>query len=214
MLCNLKLIRVNAIWGGVLALALCIPSFARADETVGGDDPDHEATSPDGAQQVRERLAAKFDVQEARISSLRDEGLGYGEIDHALTLADRLPGGITDENVDHVLDMRQDQHMGWGEIAHDMDTTLGEAKHSPPPATTPTDGGVIEPTSVSRPGKSAASAQSGASGHGHAHGPGGLSGGSGPGGRAGGTVAAHGHGRGMASSSSHGKANGKAGGHK
>src|SRR5262249_23159803 len=127
---------------------------------------DHEASTPDGAQRVRERLANKFDVEASRIDALRDKQLGYGEIDHTLPLSGRLPGGITDENVAHVLDLRQQQHMGWGEIAHQMDTTLGEAKHAPAPTPSPSDGSV-QPTSVSRPGKSDTSAQTGASAHGH-----------------------------------------------
>jgi hypothetical protein len=209
----------------LLSCALLFAPIVRADDDVSaweapGDSTglDHEATTPEGAQRVRDRLADKFNVSESKITELRDKQLGYGEIDHTLTLASRLPGGVTDENVAHVLDLRQQQHMGWGEIAHSMDTTLGEAKHSPAPTPTPTDGAAVQPTSVSRPGKSAASASSGASGHGQAHGPGAFSGGgSGPGGGAGGTVAAHGHGGGMGAASSHGShgnANGRAGGHK
>src|SRR5262245_15138866 len=136
---------------------------------------DHEASTPQGAQQVRDRLANKFDVTESRITELRDKQLGYGEIDHSLTLAGRMPGGITDDNVAHVLDMRQQQHMGWGEIAHQMDSTMGGAQHTPPPTPAPTDG-AAQPPSVSRPGKSDTSTQTSASAHGH--GANGFSGGS------------------------------------
>jgi hypothetical protein len=178
----------------LLSCALLFAPIVRADDDVSaweapGDSTglDHEATTPEGAQRVRDRLADKFNVSESKITELRDKQLGYGEIDHTLTLASRLPGGVTDENVAHVLDLRQQQHMGWGEIAHQMDTTLGKAQHTPAPTPSPTDS-AGQPTSVSRPGKSDSSAQTGASGNGH--GASGFSGGSSnPGGHSGGSAA-------------------------
>src|SRR5262249_16897051 len=110
-----------------------------------------------------------------------------------------------------VLDMRQQQHMGWGQIARQMDTTLGEAKHAPAPTPSSTDA-AGQPTSVSRPGKSDTSPQTGASEHGHDGG--GFSGGS-P--NAGGTAAPHGNSHAMSPASSHGssgKGPAKAIGHK
>ncbi len=116
----------------------------------GDSDHDGDETS-EGASHVRDKLASKFDVDPRVIDRLRDRGLGYGEIDHALTLAERMPDGITRENVKYVLELRQEQHMGWGQIAHELDTQLGAAKRefpTQPPA-----------ASVSRPGKSSYAAQ-------------------------------------------------------
>ncbi len=130
--------------------------WADPDDSDDGDHGgDHEPTTPDGAAHVREKLATKFDVDAHVISKLRDRGLGYGEIDHALTLAERMPDGVTRENVKHVLELRQDQHMGWGQVAHELDTTLGAAKREFPTNPPPADGSGMQPTSLSRPGKSA-----------------------------------------------------------
>jgi hypothetical protein len=126
---------------------------------------DHDTSSPDGAEHVRQKLAEKFDVPEKVIVRLRESGMGYGEIDHALTLADRLPGGIKRENVREIVEMRE-SGMGWGQIAHELDTTMGAAKRdfrtSPPPS----EGPVAQPTSVSRSGKSSHAAARGSSSHG------------------------------------------------
>jgi hypothetical protein len=195
---------------GVIGLA----GPGRANEA--GDHPwsDEEGSTPDGAEGVRDRLAAKFDVDESRIDSLRDEKLGYGEIDHALTLAERLPGGITDENVNHVLELRQEQGMGWGQIAHEFDTSLGAAKREFPTRAAPSDDPSVQPRSLSRPGRSALA--SGGSHAGGRHIAKGLSEKPGSGSRTGmraGGNAGRAHGQALGRSASHasgGKANGKA----
>lgn len=138
------------------------------------DDPDHDCADhePADAANPQQKLAAKFGVDEAEIASLRGENLGYGEIDHTLTLAERMPGGITDENVGQVLEMRQDQHMGWGQIAKSQGTTLGNAKREfpvqepvaePLPADSTQVATASQPKSLSRPGKSAYAKANGAS---------------------------------------------------
>jgi hypothetical protein len=124
-----------------LATALGAPSTVWSAE---GDEQaatqlDEEANSPDGAQHVTQRLTQEFGVEEARITSLREKNLGYGEIHHALSLARQMPGGITDDNVNSIMQMRQDQHMGWGKIAQELGTKLGPATKpvSSPQASTP-----------------------------------------------------------------------------
>lgn len=150
--------------GGALAFA-AVPAVAGTREgSDGWEHPDdRDGHDNDGAEHVRQELAEKFDVPEKVIIRLRESGMGYGEIDHALTLADRLPGGINRENVREIVEMRE-SGMGWGQIAHELDTTMGAAKRdfrtSPPPS----DSTVVQPTSVSRSGKSSYAA--GGSSHG------------------------------------------------
>lgn len=161
--------RIRPILSCVFALALCIPSAARAWENDGDDSWDYSWDDPDrfcaddepaDSAVVQQKLAAKFGVEESQIASLRDESLGYGEIDHTLTLAERQPGGITDENVDNILAMRQDQHMGWGQIAKSEGTTLGAAKREfpvqpvvePAPHATTEQAATAQPRSLSRSG--------------------------------------------------------------
>ncbi|MDP3723992.1 MAG: hypothetical protein Q8R91_10965 [Candidatus Omnitrophota bacterium] len=73
-------------------------------------------------QQVTQRLVQEFGVEERRIADLRKSHLGYGEIHHVLSLATQMPGGITDENVNEIMAMRQERKMGWGAIAHELGT--------------------------------------------------------------------------------------------
>lgn len=84
-----------------------------------------EAALPDGETAVIGKIEKEFDVDEALISDLRAQKLGYGEITIALSLAERLPGGINDENVEKILSMRQGQPVeGWGNIARELGLKL------------------------------------------------------------------------------------------
>ena len=215
----------DATNGGVSETPMDDPDPDLPDDT---DDPDFPDDGPADAAHPQQKLAAKFGVDEADIAGLRDQNLGYGEIDHALTLAERMPGGITDENVAHVLEQRQDG-MGWGQIALAQGTTLGNAKKEfptqpvvePPPEPAPvaTDAASAQPKSLSRPGKSALVASSNGK-SGQTRGNGSLSrGGSSNSNRpakavttnAGGVRAGHAYGRGgSASSNAGGGGNGKA----
>ncbi len=164
-----RLIPQGLLLCSALAFASFVATGARAGENHDGFD--HDVPPPDGAANVRQKLAAKFDVDESVISRLRNRGLGYGEIDHTLTLASGMPDGLTKQNVRQVLELRQEQQLGWGQIAHELDTTMGAAKRdfraAPPPSDDPgmhdgpgmhrqpgSDSPGVQPTSVSRPGKS------------------------------------------------------------
>lgn len=79
-----------------------------------------------GEKAVTDRLEKEFGVDEARINSLRDKNLGYGEVAITLSLAKNLPGGITDENVDKIVSMRQGPPVtGWGNVAKELGVKLG-----------------------------------------------------------------------------------------
>lgn len=89
---------------------------------------DKEAAKPEGEKTVTDKLMAEFKVDAARIQSLRDQKLGYGGVSVALTLAQGLPGGITDENVQKVMALRQGPPvMGWGKVAKELGMKLGPA---------------------------------------------------------------------------------------
>ncbi len=87
---------------------------------------DNEAGKPEGGKTVTDKLKAEFGVDEARIQGLRDQKLGYGEVSTALSLAQGLPGGITDANVQKVMALRQGPPvMGWGKVAKELGMNLG-----------------------------------------------------------------------------------------
>ncbi|CAG1064850.1 hypothetical protein BAC1_00416 [uncultured bacterium] len=86
---------------------------------------DEEASLPDGEAAVIGKIENEFDVDGSLISGLRAQKLGYGEITLALSLAERLPGGINDENIEKILSMRQGETVeGWGNIARELGLKL------------------------------------------------------------------------------------------
>ncbi len=94
-----------------VGLAFCA-ALASADDAAVKSDAKIEQTAPG------ERLKSDYKVDDARIDGLRDKKYGYGEIKKVLALAEKMPGGITDENVNKIVALREGPpKMGWGQIA-------------------------------------------------------------------------------------------------
>jgi len=120
----------------LLGIFACYPlGNVYSDEVSDNQKMDHEAKNIDdearekGAKPVVERLETQFSVDDAHIQSLRDKKLGYGEIANVYALAKQMPGGITDANVQKIIDLRQNgaHKEGWGEIAKSLELNLGRA---------------------------------------------------------------------------------------
>jgi len=77
-----------------------------------------EPTSP-GEIKVISKLAKQFKVEEQSIVNLRKEGYGYGEISHALVIAEK-----SGKSLDEIISLRN-SGMGWGEIAKKYGLKLG-----------------------------------------------------------------------------------------
>lgn len=102
-------------------LAFCA-AFASADDAVQKSGSEIEQTVPG------ERLKSDYKVDDARINGLRDKKYGYGEIKKVLALAEKMPGGITDENVNKITALRDGPpKMGWGQIAKQQGVQPGKA---------------------------------------------------------------------------------------
>ncbi len=87
---------------------------------------DKEASTPQGEKTVVQRLENEFKVDDTRISGLRSQKLGYGEIAIVLAMAQKMTGGITDANVNTIMSMREGTpKQGWGEIAKKLGIKLG-----------------------------------------------------------------------------------------
>ena len=87
---------------------------------------DERASKPNGEKPVVDRIEKEFHVTDAQINDMRAKNLGYGEITIALALAQKLPGGATQANIDKILAMRQGPPKeGWGEIAKKLGFKLG-----------------------------------------------------------------------------------------
>jgi hypothetical protein len=118
---------------GVLVLMVVMIGSAWALETTEEKNLSKETTeinktadSSQGQTVVVGRIEKEFSVTDAQIKDLRNQKMGYGEISIVFSLASKMPGGITDANIQEVMTLRQGPpKMGWGEIAKKLGTTLG-----------------------------------------------------------------------------------------
>jgi len=88
---------------------------------------DEVGTNADSAPAIVQAIETMFDVTASQVAALRNDNLGYGEIVILLSLAETLPGGITSQNIDQILQLRQGPPVtGWGKIAETMRLKLGD----------------------------------------------------------------------------------------
>jgi len=73
-----------------------------------------------GEQKVIAKLALQYKVPEQDIVNLRTQGMGYGEISHALVIANK-----TGETLATIVALKTGG-MGWGEIAKKYNLNLGQ----------------------------------------------------------------------------------------
>ncbi len=117
----------------VLVLMMAVkPVFADPVDTAGGasgDEMQQEAKkidklskTSDGQAMVQKNLMERFGITEDRITQLRDQGMGYGEVGILYSLS-QASGTDSDE----LLRMRTQEKMGWGEIAAKLNTSVGKA---------------------------------------------------------------------------------------
>src|SRR5438876_552308 len=79
---------------------------------------DTEAQTEEGKKGVIERLKKRFHIDEGQIQDLRDKHLGYGEIGIVYSLAEHMPGGIMEQNINQILELhRSGDKPGWDKIA-------------------------------------------------------------------------------------------------
>jgi hypothetical protein len=120
-----------------VSFSLCIgstPLSVLADEGKDGQEIEQsaneinaEAQSDSGKAAVVNRLKNEFSIEESQINDLRSKNLGYGEIGIALSLAQQMPGGITNENIQKVMDLRRGEgKRGWGNVAKELNLNLGK----------------------------------------------------------------------------------------
>lgn len=125
--------RRSAIIGLCCLLPLLFSGAAAADVSKDERNLEREvkrlndtAAKPDGEKAVMKRLTVEYKTSEAQIQALRDRKLGFGEVAAVLSLAQSLPGGASDANVQRVLALRQGPPvLGWGKVAQQLGTKLG-----------------------------------------------------------------------------------------
>lgn len=76
-------------------------------------------------QKVQDSLVREYNVTGGQIANLRGQGLGFGDINIVLGLAQQMKGGVNDQNIQTVVSTRQSQPgMGWGNIAKSLNLDL------------------------------------------------------------------------------------------
>jgi hypothetical protein len=101
-----------------LMLASASASFA-ATETP-PETPSEKSTVKSAEKSAT--LAERYKVPEQDVKDLRDKGMGWGEIDTALAIAQK-----SGKPVSEIMAMR-DKGMGWGKIAKENGFKLGDIK--------------------------------------------------------------------------------------
>ena len=61
------------------------------------------ASRPEGEKMVVQRLEKEFKVDRSMIGRLRGQRIGYGEIATMLSIAQKMPGGVTDANMNRIM---------------------------------------------------------------------------------------------------------------
>jgi hypothetical protein len=85
------------------------------------------ALEPKGEPAVMMRITSDFKVAPERVRSLRDRGLSYGEVAVVLSFVQMMPGGITDQNIDRLLALRQGPPaVSWGAAAERLGLKVGK----------------------------------------------------------------------------------------
>ena len=106
----------------------------RQDQAVQQQSETAAQTTP-----IQKHLMKKFDVDRATLSELQARDLDYGEINHALSIIQKMPEGITEKNIERVTTLYQEENMSWEEISQkELGVPVGEAvRQNSSQATTP-----------------------------------------------------------------------------
>ena len=76
---------------------------------------DNQTQSQEGRQAFVDHVKDQFGINEIQIQSLREMNLGYGEIGIVYALAAQMTGGVSDENIRKIMNLRQNEpgNNGW-----------------------------------------------------------------------------------------------------
>lgn len=111
---------MNRVTRGLALLGLlAAPAFAATtDEPRTDETKTHDEAK--GQERMASRLAKEFATTEDEVKGLREQGLGWGEVRHALEISRR-----SGQPVSEVMKLRNNG-MGWGQIARHYGFKLGD----------------------------------------------------------------------------------------
>jgi hypothetical protein len=84
-----------------------------------------DAKLPQGEKMISKQLTDSFSVKSDKISSLLSKNMQYGEVAAILAFADKMPGGVTDANINQVQNLRQTK-AGWTQISRNLKVDLSD----------------------------------------------------------------------------------------
>ena len=144
------------------AISLVFIASASAAGTAASDDQlnkdaailDDQGANSTGSEAIVQTIESTFSVTQAQIDALRADDLGYGEIVILLSLAQATPAGVTTDNINQILALRQGPPvLGWGEIARQLDLNLGKVVSTVVKATDESAHGLATAQNASENGK-------------------------------------------------------------
>lgn len=122
---------LRRIAAGLLGACLAVPAMAaetepperppKESEEPGQKPPKKARTPPEAQTRKAAELAARYGVTQEEVAALREKGMGWGEIKHALAISEKAGVPLSE-----VVKLRQDG-MGWGQVAQHYGFKLGEA---------------------------------------------------------------------------------------
>lgn len=114
----------------LVAIYFVVDAYGKIMEQI--QELEREASRIDAAE-IREhqgleiswRLKEKFGASLAQMDALRRQQLGYGEIAIIISMADQLPGGVDDENIQRIVELRRnEERRSWGNITQELGVRL------------------------------------------------------------------------------------------
>lgn len=92
---------------------------------VGIDMLNADSKLPQAEKVLTTKLTDEFGVKQDKITTLRKQDLGYGEIAAIFAMAGRMEGGITDKNINRVMSMHKSR-TSWNQIASTLKLDLAD----------------------------------------------------------------------------------------
>ncbi len=85
----------------------------------------YDAKLPQADAVIMKQLADNFSVKPDKITSLMHKNLQYGEAAAVLAFAEKMPGGITDANINKVMSLHQAK-TGWSDVAKSLGVDMSD----------------------------------------------------------------------------------------
>ncbi len=80
---------------------------------------------PQGEKIISKQLTDTFRVDSSKFSSLIGRNMQYGDIAAILAFAEKMPGGLTDANINRVVSMRSGA-TGWDQLARSLNVNISD----------------------------------------------------------------------------------------